>query len=103
MFRKRIHQGADLFESVGYLFGRELFVRKRKLAHLGRVKDRVFQGWYGSDAWEGGAGLPALDGGTDGELADLFPRPDTIIHVRGNQRRNGANQGAQQRRNFWGY
>lgn len=103
MFRKRIHQGADLFESAGYLFGRELFVRKRKLAHLCGVKDGVFQGWYDSDAWKSRPGLPSLDGSADGEFSHLLLRPDAAVHIRGYQRWDCTNCCAKKCSNFWGY
>ena len=103
MTGKRIHQGADLFESVGYLFGRELFVRKRELAHLRGVNDRMFEWCYGSAAWNGGADFPPLDGGTDGKFTNLCPRPDASFVIRDDQRRHGANQGTKKRSYFWGY
>lgn len=99
--RKRIHQGVNLFESVGYLAGRELFVRKRQVRHLGGVDDVVlerknFRVVFGGE-------LPGLDGGPDGDLSDVLPLPGSIVHVRHDKRRDCANCRAKKRSNFWGY
>lgn len=98
-----VHQRTDLFEPFGKLLGRDLFVRKRELAHLGRVKNRVLQWKNVRRGAVLGIEAPSLDGGPDSDLPHLFARPDAIIHVRSDQRRNRANQGAKERRNFWGY
>lgn len=103
MFGQRVHQSADLLESLGQFLGCELFVRKSDFRHLRRVKNRMFDGFDGFYAGQRGTEFPAFEGGADDELPELFSRPDAMIYKRCNQLRKGANQGAQKGRHFWGY